>query len=35
MTRDELRRLVRSRRERAITFLQEAIRIPSITKHER
>jgi len=35
MTRDELRRLVQSRRERAITFLQEAIRIPSITKHER
>ena len=35
MKRDELRRLVRSRRERAITFLQDAIRIPSITKHER
>jgi len=34
MTRDELRALVRSRRERCIGFLQEAIRIPSVSKHE-
>jgi len=34
MTRDELRALVRSRRERCIGFLQDAIRIPSISKHE-
>ena len=35
MTREELRALVRSRRERVIAFLQDAIRIPSISKHER
>src|SRR4030095_731338 len=35
MTRDELRRLGRSRPERGMRCLQDAIRIPSITKHER
>lgn len=34
MTRDELCRLVASRRERCIEFLQKAIRIPSISKQE-
>lgn len=34
MTRDELRHLAASRRQRSVAFLQEAIRIPSISKHE-
>jgi acetylornithine deacetylase/succinyl-diaminopimelate desuccinylase family protein len=34
MTRAELRRRVRSRRQRCIDFLQQAVRIPSITGHE-
>jgi acetylornithine deacetylase/succinyl-diaminopimelate desuccinylase family protein len=34
MTREDLVRLVESRRERCTRFLQQAIRIPSISKHE-
>jgi succinyl-diaminopimelate desuccinylase len=34
MTRDDLRALVRSRRDRCVGFLQQAIRIPSVSKHE-
>src|SRR4051794_27027457 len=34
MTRAELRHLVQSRRERCIGFLQQAIRIPSVSKDE-
>jgi succinyl-diaminopimelate desuccinylase len=34
MTRDDLRQLAASRRQRSVEFLQEAIRIPSISKHE-
>jgi succinyl-diaminopimelate desuccinylase len=34
MTRLELSRLVASRRDRCVSFLQQAIRIPSISRHE-
>lgn len=34
MTRTELRSLTAARRERCVEFLQQAIRIPSISKHE-
>jgi acetylornithine deacetylase/succinyl-diaminopimelate desuccinylase family protein len=34
MTRDDLRRRAASRRQRSVDFLQQAIRIPSISKHE-